>query len=98
MAFVLRALSTGTTAGFSVKDFTWYQYFFTQCRVMWEYIGMFLLPIGQNVDPDMAVSHTVLEHGAIAGLIASACCHACSPGFTAAVFPLHPMAGLLFFC
>ena len=37
---------------------------------LWEYIGMFLLPIGQNVDPDVAVSHTVLDHGAIVGLIA----------------------------
>ena len=68
-AFVLSVLKGATTAGFGVKDFTWYQYFFTQCRVIWEYIGMFLLPIGQNVDPDVAVSHTVLEHGAIIGLI-----------------------------
>jgi Tfp pilus assembly protein PilF len=68
-AFVLSVLKGATTAGFGVKDFTWYQYFFTQCRVVWEYIAMFVLPIGQNVDPDVPVSHTLLEHLAILGLL-----------------------------
>jgi hypothetical protein len=54
-AFVWRALRGAGTAGFGVKEFTWYQYFFTQCRVIWEYLGMFVLPVGQNVDPDVAV-------------------------------------------
>ncbi len=68
-AFVLSVLKGATTAGFGVKDFTWYQYFFTQCRVVWEYIAMFVLPLGQNVDPDIPVSHTLLEHFAILGLL-----------------------------
>ncbi len=71
-AFVWRVLSgaSGSTAGFGVKDFTWYQYFFTQCRVIWDYLLMFMLPVGQNVDADVPISRTISEHGAIFGLVA----------------------------
>ncbi|HYL38938.1 MAG TPA: tetratricopeptide repeat protein [Bryobacteraceae bacterium] len=71
-AFVWRVLQGGPTAGFGVKGLAWYQYFFTQCRVIWEYIGMFVLPVGQNLDPDVAISHGILDHGAVVGLIALA--------------------------
>jgi tetratricopeptide (TPR) repeat protein len=40
--------------------------------VIWTYVRLFFLPFGQNVDPDVAVSHTLLEHGAIFGLAALA--------------------------
>ena len=70
-AFVVwRALSDAPTAGFSVAAFTPASYFFTQCRVIWTYIRLFFLPFGQNVDPDVAVSHGLLDHGAIFGLAA----------------------------
>jgi len=59
-----------TTAGFGLKDFTWYQYFFTQCRVLWVYIGLFLFPVNQTPDWDFAISRTVLDKGAIVGLVA----------------------------
>jgi Tfp pilus assembly protein PilF len=68
-AFVFRILSQSRSAGFGLQDFTWYQYFFTQCRVIWDYVRMFLLPFGQNLDYDVPVSRGVLEHGAIVGLI-----------------------------
>ena len=68
-AFVLRVLSSATTAGFGVKEFTWYQYFFTECRVIWSYLLMFVLPIGQNLDPDIPISRTILDHGAIAAMM-----------------------------
>ena len=76
LAFVWRVLKgastagiTGAgTAGFGMKDLTWYQYFFTQCRAFWDYAGMFLLPFGQNVDYDFPTSHTIFDHGAIFGL------------------------------
>jgi len=74
VAFVLRVLGTGPSAGFGIKEFTWYQYFFTECRVIWDYLRMFVLPIGQNVDPDVPISHGIVDHGAIlgfAGLIAA---------------------------
>ncbi len=66
---IIRVLGEADTAGFKLKEFTWYQYFFTQCRVIWRYIRLFFLPYGQTVDYDYAVSHTLLEHGAIFGLI-----------------------------
>jgi Tfp pilus assembly protein PilF len=69
VAFVFRILSTAPSAGFGMKDFTWYQYFFTECRVIWDYLRMYLLPFGQNLDYDVPVSRGVLDHGAIFGLI-----------------------------
>ena len=35
-------------AGFGMKDFTWYQYLFTQFRALFVYIGIFLLPVHLN--------------------------------------------------
>jgi tetratricopeptide (TPR) repeat protein len=67
---VWRELKDAPTAGFNVAAFTPASYFFTQCRVIWTYIRLFFLPLGQNVDPDVAVSHSLLEHGAIFGLAA----------------------------
>lgn len=59
-----------STAGFSLKDFTWYQYFFTQCRAFWLYVRLFLFPAGLNIDPDFPISRTIVDHGAILGLVA----------------------------
>lgn len=68
--FVWRVLGSADTAGFHVKDLTPATYFFTQWRVVWTYVRLFFLPFGQNVDPDVALSHTPLDHGAILGLAA----------------------------
>ncbi len=68
--YVLRAIRNNPTAGFAIKEFTWFQYFFTQCRVIWRYLFLFAVPVGQNLDPDVAISRTVLDHGAILGLVA----------------------------
>jgi tetratricopeptide (TPR) repeat protein len=57
-------------AGFGLKDFTWYQYFFTQCRAFWVYIRLFLLPVDLRVDYDFPISYTILDHGSLAGLAA----------------------------
>ena len=70
VAFAWQALRGAGSAGFGIKDFTWYQYFFTQCRAFWVYIRLFLFPAGQNVDYDFPISRSILEHGAIFGLIA----------------------------
>ena len=75
LIFVWRVLSSAKSAGFHIKDLTWYQYFFTQCRAIWVYIRLFFLPVGQNVDWDFPISHSILNHGAIfalAGLVALA--------------------------
>jgi protein O-mannosyl-transferase len=68
LAIILRILSGNPTAGFQMKDLTWYQYFFTECRIIWDYIRLFVFPIGQNLDPDIDISRTVASHGAIVGL------------------------------
>jgi tetratricopeptide (TPR) repeat protein len=61
---------TSGTAGFGMKDFTWYQYFFTQCRALFVYIGIFLLPVNLTADWDFPISRTILDRGAIFGLLA----------------------------
>lgn len=67
---VLRIVRESNTAGFHLRDLTPATFFFTQCRVIWSYIRLFFLPVGQNIDPDVAVSHSIVDHGAIFGLIA----------------------------
>ena len=67
-AYLVPVLIHSQSAGFHLKDLTWYQYFFTQCRALFVYIGLFLLPVNQRVDWDFPTSRTILDHGAIAGL------------------------------
>ena len=69
LLFVWRVLSGATTAGFGMKDLTWYQYFFTECRAIWRYVLLFIFPAGQNIDYDFPISHNVLENGAVIGLV-----------------------------
>lgn len=69
-AVVWKVLLAANTAGFNMADLSPASYFFTQCRVIWIYVRMFFLPFGQNVDPDIPISTSVLDHGAIFGLIA----------------------------
>ncbi|MBV8729714.1 MAG: hypothetical protein JO336_07885 [Acidobacteriia bacterium] len=53
-----------------MKDLTWYQYFFTQCRALFVYPALFLLPAGQSADWNFPMSKTIFDHGALFGLIA----------------------------
>lgn len=69
VAYVFSVLAGSLSAGFSMKDLTWYQYFFTQCRAIWVYLRLFLFPIGQNADYDFPISHSIVDHGAIIGLV-----------------------------
>jgi Flp pilus assembly protein TadD len=68
--FYRELITNATTAGFGLKEFTWYQYFFTQCRALWVYIGLFLFPVNLSADWDFNISRTVLDKGAIVGLVA----------------------------
>jgi tetratricopeptide (TPR) repeat protein len=52
-----------------MKDLPWYQYFFTQCRALFVYIGNFVLPLWLTVDWDFPISRTILDRGAIFGLV-----------------------------
>ncbi|MGA2436146.1 MAG: hypothetical protein ABSG25_12760 [Bryobacteraceae bacterium] len=67
---VYRILRHSPSAGFHIKEFTWIQYFYTECRAIWVYVRMFVLPYGQNVDHDFAASRGILDHGAVIGLAA----------------------------
>jgi len=69
-ARLARQLRNAPSAGFHLKNFTWYQYFFTECRAFWLYIRLFLFPAGLRIDYDYPVSHTIVEHGALIGLVA----------------------------
>ena len=69
---VVRVLQGAVTAGLKTPGLTPITYFFTECRVVWQYVLLFFIPVGQNVDPDIAISHTLFEHGAIFGLLAMA--------------------------
>jgi len=68
--YLARLLRNSPTAGFGLKDLTWYQYFFTQCRAFWVYIRLFVFPARLTIDYDFPISRTILDHGALAGLIA----------------------------
>ncbi len=70
VAFFWRILVTSQSAGFHLKDVTWYQYFFTQCRALFVYIGLFLAPFHLTADWDFPVSRTLFDRGAIFGLAA----------------------------
>jgi Flp pilus assembly protein TadD len=67
---VWRVLFAANTAGFHLRDLSPAQYFFTQCRVLWIYVRLFFVPIGQNVDADIPVSAGLFDQGAVFGLLA----------------------------
>jgi protein O-mannosyl-transferase len=70
LANILQILRGNQTAGFQMQGLTWYQYFFTECRVIWAYIRLYIFPVGQNLDPEVDISQSVTAHGAIIGLAA----------------------------
>jgi protein O-mannosyl-transferase len=65
---ILAILRGNPTAGFQMRDLTWVQYFFTECRVIWDYVRLFLIPAGQNLDPDVDISRNIMAHGAVFAL------------------------------
>jgi tetratricopeptide (TPR) repeat protein len=69
---MILGIGTNGSAGFSIKEFTWYQYLFTQFRAFFVYIGNFVLPLNLNLDWDFPISRTILDRGSIAGLVALA--------------------------
>jgi tetratricopeptide (TPR) repeat protein len=63
-------ITAATTAGFGLKDLPWYQYLFTQFRALFVYIWQFLFPVNLTADWDFPISRNIVDHGAIAGLLA----------------------------
>ncbi len=70
--FVARLLSGADSAGLSLKGLSPIEYLYTQGRVVWNYLRMFVLPVGLNADPDVSISRSLLDGGAIFGLLALA--------------------------
>jgi protein O-mannosyl-transferase len=66
--FIWSYVSRDPTIGFHLKGLTWYQYFFTECRAVFEYVWFFVFPVGLNVDHEFAESLTVFDHGAIVAM------------------------------
>src|SRR5262249_16817763 len=69
VAFFWKLITQANSAGFALKEFTWYQYLFTQFRAIFVYIGTFLLPARLTADWDFAISKSIMDHGAWAGLV-----------------------------
>ena len=63
-------LARSFSAGFGMRDLTWYQYFFTECRAFFTYLRLLVLPVDQNLDWDYTISRTVLDHGTILAIAA----------------------------
>jgi hypothetical protein len=42
-----------------MKDWTWYEYLFTQFRMFFVYLRLFFVPVGQIVDYDVRASHSI---------------------------------------
>ena len=70
LVFVARLLAHAPSAGLGFKEFTWYQYFFTECRAFFVYLRLLVFPVGQTLDYDFPISHSIMEHDAIFGLAA----------------------------
>ncbi len=68
--WVVRVLRQSDTAGFNVAGVSPYEYFLTQCRVIWLYVRLFFFPAGLNVDHEIALSRGPLDGGAIFGFAA----------------------------
>lgn len=60
-AGIFALLARSATAGFNVSGMQWYEYFFTQFKVWFLYLGLALLPFRQNADYDIALSHSPVE-------------------------------------
>src|SRR5450432_3725233 len=87
--------SGGGSAGFGMKDLTWYQYLFTQFRAVFVYIGTFLFPVHLTLDWDFPISKTILDHGAIVGLVVLAALAAAAWHFRRR-FPLAALGYFVF--
>jgi len=70
VAYYWNLILHSPSAGFGLKDLPWYRYLFTEFRALFVYPRLFLLPVGQNIDWDFPLSHNLLEHGSLAGLLA----------------------------
>lgn len=62
---VWQVVRRADTVGFALKDLPWYDYFYTQWRVIWIYLRLFFAPFSLNADYDIAISRSPLDHAAL---------------------------------
>lgn len=89
-AFVAWRLSLADTAGLGLAGLGPMDYFFTQCRVVWHYLKLVVLPLGLNIDTDFAISRSLFDQGSIIGLVAILALIAGAWR----IRPKHPLVGL----
>ena len=77
----LRLTRGAVTAGFQIPGLPWQDYFFTQWRALWVYIRLFIFPVGLNADYAYPISRSILDRGAIVGLIGLLLLVACAVCF-----------------
>jgi len=92
--FVGRTLLRSNTAGFNVAGIGPLDYLMTQARVIWSYLLLVVAPVGQNADPDVAISRGA-EPAALAGVAALAAITVLAWVFRRR-FPLAALGWLLF--
>lgn len=68
-AWVFAELARADTAGLHIEGVTPRQYFSTQCRAVWYYLRLLVLPLGQNADPDFPLSPSLADPAAAIGLV-----------------------------
>lgn len=67
--FIWDTVSSSTSAGFGGAGVSGLPYALTQCRVIFVYLRLFLFPVGQNIDYDMAWSPSHFELTTFAGFV-----------------------------
>ena len=70
VVYFLPTILYSSSVGFRLKDLTWYQYFFTECRALFVYLWLFAFPSHQSADWGFPVSRNILDRGALIGLLA----------------------------
>ncbi|HEV3333939.1 MAG TPA: tetratricopeptide repeat protein [Bryobacteraceae bacterium] len=70
LIYFLPIIRYSSSVGFRLKDLTWYQYFFTQCRALFVYLWLFAFPSHQSADWGFPMSRNILDRGALIGLLA----------------------------
>lgn len=65
-ALVIRPILFVQSAGFRLD---WKTYLFTQFRMYFRYLGQLVWPFHLNLDPDIAPSHSLWEHGSWLALV-----------------------------
>lgn len=63
-------LSGGRDAGFSIPGLTPWEYLLTQARVLWLYLRLLVLPVGQTIDRQVRVSRSLAEFDTAAAALA----------------------------